>query len=361
MCDMAIIVYVKDSEKYLRESLKSILRQSLENMEIICIYEKSTDNSLSVLNNYSKKYPNLSVKETEAFSTKDILETIKSVESEYILFVDSSNLIKDNIIKKFYDKIKTNQSDILLFRLNNLKEDRAIKRISQLVGEKSFTPNKIREYCLDVERTLYNRIYRKSFLINQLDLYDMFVQTDDNLTLLSLINSQKISLIDETLYKTGNPSNAIVDDKSFTHYVNSQNIFLNLLNREEYADYRIKAINRKFSDIVELYDDVPVKFKKESFKTLRDYCLNYLKERKKNIDLFTDENRKHFEQIVISESVEEYELLKKVNEEKKSINFMKRYEKIINVEHKKIKNFNDNLRNSRSWKLTSIFRLRDKL
>lgn len=361
MYDVSVIMYVKDSQKYLEESLNSIIHQSLESMEIIFLYEKSCDASLNVLKAFSKKYPNMQIKEVDTFSTKEILESIKMADGEYLLFVDSFNIIKEDILRKFHNKIKEDQSDVLLFGLNDSVEDKVIKRISQLVGNNAFAPSKIREYLLDTQQTLYNKIFRKSYLVKELDLYDMFVQTPDNISILSLLNSQKISLMDESLYETDNPSKIVVDDRSFAEYVDSQNIFLNLLNKGEYSDYRIKGINRKFSDIIDLYGEVPVRYKKASYDTLRNYCLNYLKQKENNLELFTDTNRKSFEQIIISESVEEYELLKKVNEEKKSVNFMRRYEKIISVEHKKIKNFNDNLRNSRSWKLTGIFRLRNKL
>ncbi len=68
-------------------------------------------------------------------------------------------------------------------------------------------------------------------------------------------------------------------------------------------------------------------------------------------------NRKKFEQIIISESLEEYDLLKKLSEDTKSINYMKRYGKILKSEEEKIKNFNNSLTSSNSWKLTKIFRL----
>lgn len=361
MYDVSVIVYVKDSEKHLSESLKSIISQSLENMEIICLYEKSGDDSLNILRTFSKKYPNMQIRQVDDFSTKVIMEAVKSAEGDYVIFVDSFNPIKENTLKKFHEKIKLDDCDVLLFRLNDSNEDGVIKRIAQLVGSNVFSATKIKDYSLDLEQTLYNKMFKKSFLVNQLDMYDIFVQSVDNISILSLISSQKISLMDQALYETDNLQKGVADDKSFTKYVDSQNIFLNLLNKAEYEDYRIKGINRKFSDVIALYGDVPVKYKKEAYNTLRRYCLDYLKHKKKNIELFNPTNRKCFEQVIISESVEEYELLKKVNEEKKSVNFMRRYEKIISVEHKKIKNFNDNLRNSRSWKLTGIFRLRNKL
>ena len=42
-------------KKYLHKCLKSLLSQTLHNIEIICVNDASTDSSLSILNAYAKK------------------------------------------------------------------------------------------------------------------------------------------------------------------------------------------------------------------------------------------------------------------------------------------------------------------
>ena len=102
-----------------------------------------------------------------------------------------------------------------------------------------------------------------------------------------------------------------------------------------------------------------VEYKKVSFHLLRNSFLEILENdtNKDFISCLEYTNRKIFEQIIITESIEEYDLLKKVFDDKKSINYKKRYEKILQSEEKKIKNFNKSLTSSHSWQLTKIFRL----
>lgn len=52
---VSVIIPVFDTECYLPTCLDSILNQTLDNIEIICINDGSTDNSLEILKNYQKR------------------------------------------------------------------------------------------------------------------------------------------------------------------------------------------------------------------------------------------------------------------------------------------------------------------
>ena len=52
---VSIIIPVHNAEKYLNKCLDSVINQTLQNIEIICINDDSTDNSSKILESYSKK------------------------------------------------------------------------------------------------------------------------------------------------------------------------------------------------------------------------------------------------------------------------------------------------------------------
>ena len=62
---VSIIVPVYNTENYLRECLDSILNQSLKNIEVICIDDKSSDNSLDILKEYSEKDKRIKIIEND--------------------------------------------------------------------------------------------------------------------------------------------------------------------------------------------------------------------------------------------------------------------------------------------------------
>ena len=55
MIKISVIIPVYNAEKYLRECLDSVIGQALQDIEIICVDDGSTDNSLSVLQEYAVK------------------------------------------------------------------------------------------------------------------------------------------------------------------------------------------------------------------------------------------------------------------------------------------------------------------
>ena len=55
MAKVSVIIPVYNVEKYLRECLDSVVNQTLKDIEIICVNDGSTDNSLEILKEYAQK------------------------------------------------------------------------------------------------------------------------------------------------------------------------------------------------------------------------------------------------------------------------------------------------------------------
>ena len=53
MAEVSVIIPVYNVEQYLRECLDSVLGQTFRDIEVICVDDGSTDNSLSVLKDYT--------------------------------------------------------------------------------------------------------------------------------------------------------------------------------------------------------------------------------------------------------------------------------------------------------------------
>ena len=52
---ISVIMPLYNAERYLEESLKSVLSQSLSDFELICINDGSTDNTLNILRTFQKE------------------------------------------------------------------------------------------------------------------------------------------------------------------------------------------------------------------------------------------------------------------------------------------------------------------
>lgn len=91
---VSIIVPVFNSENTLRRCLDSILSQTFKNYEIICVNDGSTDRSLAILSEYSKKNPCLTVVSKENGGLSSARNAgLRIATGKFIGFVDSDDYI----------------------------------------------------------------------------------------------------------------------------------------------------------------------------------------------------------------------------------------------------------------------------
>ena len=122
---VSIIVPVYNAEEFLEDCIKSIIYQSLEDIEVICINDGSSDNSLGILNNFQEKDNRIKIfsQENSGPAAARNLGLEKS-SGEYILFVDGDDWIEPDMCEKLYEHAIHNNSDLILFdatehKLNN--------------------------------------------------------------------------------------------------------------------------------------------------------------------------------------------------------------------------------------------------
>ena len=77
MSKVSIIVPVYNGEKYLKKCLDSVINQTLEDIEIVCVNDCSTDKSLVILQEYAEK--DKRVKIIELFDILAVQGTLKSL------------------------------------------------------------------------------------------------------------------------------------------------------------------------------------------------------------------------------------------------------------------------------------------
>lgn len=113
---VSVIVPVYNGEKYIRRCLDSLLHQTLENIQIIVVNDASTDNTLSILNEYKKQAENkvtiitLPINKKQGGARNAGLDVAKG---EYIGFVDADDFVKLDMYKKLYEKALSDNYDVV--------------------------------------------------------------------------------------------------------------------------------------------------------------------------------------------------------------------------------------------------------
>ncbi len=113
MVKVSITVPVYNVEKYLEKCLDSLIGQTLKDIEIICINDGSTDNSLSILEKYAKKDSRIKIINQEnqgIANTRN--KSIKLAQGEYIGFVDSDDWLSLDFFEKLYNAALKYEADI---------------------------------------------------------------------------------------------------------------------------------------------------------------------------------------------------------------------------------------------------------
>lgn len=112
---ISIIVCVYNAEKYLQESLDSILRQEYKNFEVICVNDGSTDNSESLINEYQAKDSRVRLINKENGGVASAKNAgVNSAKGEYVFFVDADDYISEDYLDKAINKIIETGADAVM-------------------------------------------------------------------------------------------------------------------------------------------------------------------------------------------------------------------------------------------------------
>ena len=104
--NVSVIIPVYNTEKLLSRCLQSVTEQSLTNIEIICVNDGSTDNSLDVLQKWADKDNRIIViNQANGRQGKARNAAMAIAKGEYIGMIDSDDYIPANYFEKLYNAV----------------------------------------------------------------------------------------------------------------------------------------------------------------------------------------------------------------------------------------------------------------
>lgn len=103
---ISVIIPVYNVEKYLHRCLDSVIAQTYQNLEIICVDDGSIDESGRICNQYAVRDARIKVihQENQGLSAARN-RGLDAADGEYIAFVDSDDYILEGMYKKMLDKL----------------------------------------------------------------------------------------------------------------------------------------------------------------------------------------------------------------------------------------------------------------
>lgn len=114
---ISVVIPVYNVENYLRQCLDSVINQTLDDIEIICVNDGSTDSSPDILEEYSRKDSRIRIISQENMGLSGARNTgMKYIKGEYVYFLDSDDYIELDALNQMYNISKNNSLDMLMFK-----------------------------------------------------------------------------------------------------------------------------------------------------------------------------------------------------------------------------------------------------
>ena len=366
MVKVSIIMPVYNSEKFLGNALNSIVNQSLKDFELICIDDGSSDDSLNILNDYAGRDSRIKIiTQKNGGSGAARNRGLEVCQGDYVFFIDSDDEISLNLLNLTYKNAVSNDSDLVLFKISNIQDDKETFVTPELPYEKVFPNADFDNFtfnCFDVKDYLFKlyyapwtKLYKREFLSRYDDfLFDEELPYEDVLFhVKAMLRASKLSYVPKYLYhyRIDNSDSVTFNREDHIQIFKIIDMVESFLIDENYMDglkaefgyFKLnQVILHMEMPIDESYFDLAKKYLDDIDSDVLDITQPWLKKR---FEIFEDcDSHIEYEQnIKVLLLIQEHDKLKSINKKLKSQ--LKRQKKI-----------KKELTSSNSWKYTKSFR-----
>lgn len=257
MCCVSVILPVYNASDYLYQCLDSIVNQTLKEIEIIAINDGSTDNSLEILQEYSKKDSRIIIINQEnhgaGISRNNGIEIARG---KYLSILDGDDFVKLDMLEKAYNKAEQTQAEICVFRCESYDNQTTHTtpmtytiREFLLPKEEVFSPLEVRK---DIFKVFVGWAWDKLFLtefVKSNDLYFQDLRTTNDLYFVytALVIATRITVLNDILISHRENINTSLSQtrqqSSECFYFALSELKQFLLCRELYPRFRVDFIN----------------------------------------------------------------------------------------------------------------------
>ncbi len=216
---VSVVVPVYNTAEFLAQCLESLCRQTLKDIEIICINDGSTDSSLRILKDFARKDRRIKIinQENQGLSCSRNAGIMRA-SGEYIGFVDSDDMVADNFYECLYKRAVATSADIAaanIIRVNNNGQSMFLDYKKNETVE--LIQDKFRVLRIPDFNYVWNRIYAAGLFTDKDAYFPEHLYYEDIIwTPKMLLKSRKISTITQTCYYYRQNANSIMSTSRFS-------------------------------------------------------------------------------------------------------------------------------------------------
>lgn len=226
MKKVSVIIPVFNVQDYLEECLNSVINQTLEDIEIICINDASTDDSYKILEEYEKQDERIIILENEINRGLSYTRNrgLNIANSEYVYFLDSDDLIEITMLEDLYFEAKQNRLNIIYFDAQIVYMTEKLK--DSFIGYHS-TRNGIYDGVYnggdlfvkfiqndDLAMSVCRQFYELKFLKEiGIRFHEEMLYEDNFFTVYAILKAEKVSCINKQYFKRRFRENSIMTNQ----------------------------------------------------------------------------------------------------------------------------------------------------
>jgi len=209
MPEVSVIIPVYNAENYLEDCLDSVVNQTLKDIEIICVNDGSTDNSLNILKEYQRKDDRIKIINQENHGAGVARnQGLKVAKGKYLSILDADDFFELNMLELMHKKALKTGADITICRVSGYDNDNGNYCDMSWSLKERFLPDKevfdyrdIREHVFSFAvGWSWDKLYKSSFVSeNNLQFQDLRSTNDMLFVFLSLVKARKITTVDKIL------------------------------------------------------------------------------------------------------------------------------------------------------------------
>ena len=379
MVEISVIIPAYNAIDYLDEAINSIINQSFRDLEIICVDDGSTDNTLEVLQSYASKDNRIQVYHQENQGPGGAINTgLSKAKGKYIYVMDADDILDLNALDDLYNIMEEKDLDFVIFKAINYDEGTGkyyehdyftMPKLQKCVGDSVFDWRDIGDNIFYICVTSWSKLYKHELIKeNNIQMPSNVIYEDNIFFWQILFNSSKIYFYDKFLYTRRVHSSFIIhsrNERSVDTIKITDLIIQTFIDYGYFEEFKDFLYNRKVSAVHSRYKLINEEFK-EFFFTEMKKDFEKIRGHEKYDEFYSNLytcNKTIFNNVIESETHVEYDLREELsnlnseyNDLKMEVNSLKKKNKKLDEKVMDLNKFNKSLLSSKSWKFTKPFR-----
>jgi glycosyltransferase involved in cell wall biosynthesis len=278
---VSVILPVYNVGKYLRQSLDSLINQTLSDIEIICVDDGSTDDSYEILEEYKNRDKRIKVIHKENKGTGAARnDGLRIAAGECIGFVDPDDWVKPNMFERLYTEIKEKNLDIVMCMPDGYDEKNAKNtpfpyfvddNFKNIIDNRVFNRHDLSPFSYPM--CVWNKLYtKKLFDKNHIEFAEGLDFEDHKVIFGTLLTAERMFFIREKLYvyRFNREGSVLTDNnRRLIDHIKIFDIVENLMkDTHTYEEFRKDFLFYKIHNILYYYGMIKDEFKSEYYETM---------------------------------------------------------------------------------------------